>query len=99
MEAGVTMIDPSSVFLRADTAFEPDVTIEPNVVFGDGVRVARGAVIRAFSHLDGCAVGPDCIVGPFARLRPGTVLDHDVHIGNFVEVKAPPLAPASRRAT
>jgi bifunctional UDP-N-acetylglucosamine pyrophosphorylase/glucosamine-1-phosphate N-acetyltransferase len=92
MEAGVTMIDPSSVFLRADTAFEPDVTIEPNVVFGDGVKVARGAVIRAFSHLDGCEVGPDCIVGPFARLRPGTVLERDVHIGNFVEVKASTLA-------
>jgi bifunctional UDP-N-acetylglucosamine pyrophosphorylase/glucosamine-1-phosphate N-acetyltransferase len=91
MEAGVTMTDPSSVFLRADTAFEPDVTIEPNVVFGDGVRVARGAVIRAFSHLDGCSVGPDCVVGPFARLRPGTTLDHDVHIGNFVEVKASSL--------
>lgn len=91
MEAGVTMIDPSSVFLRADTAFEPDVTIEPNVVFGDGVTVARGAMIRAFSHLDGCAVGPNCIVGPFARLRPGTVLERDVHIGNFVEVKATTL--------
>jgi bifunctional UDP-N-acetylglucosamine pyrophosphorylase/glucosamine-1-phosphate N-acetyltransferase len=93
MEAGVTMIDPSSVFLRADTAFEPDVTIEPNVVFGDGVKVARGSLIRAFSHLDGCAVGPDCSVGPFARLRPGTVLERDVHIGNFVEVKATTLGP------
>ena len=91
MEAGVTMIDPSSVFLRADTAFEPDVTIEPNVVFGDGVKVARGAVIRAFSHLDGCTVGPDCTVGPYARLRPGTVLERDVHVGNFVEVKAATL--------
>jgi bifunctional UDP-N-acetylglucosamine pyrophosphorylase / glucosamine-1-phosphate N-acetyltransferase len=91
MEAGVTMIDPSSVFLRADTVFEPDVTIEPNVVFGDRVRVARGSVIRAFSHLDGCEVGPNCLVGPFARLRPGTVLERDVHIGNFVEVKASAL--------
>jgi len=45
-------------------------------------------VIRAFSHLDGCDVGPDCSIGPFARLRPGTVLRRDVHIGNFVEVKA-----------
>jgi bifunctional UDP-N-acetylglucosamine pyrophosphorylase/glucosamine-1-phosphate N-acetyltransferase len=88
MDAGVTMIDPSSVFLRADTEFEPDVTIEPNVVFGDRVKVARGSVIRAFSHLDGCEVGPDCIVGPFARLRPGTVLERDVHVGNFVELKA-----------
>jgi bifunctional UDP-N-acetylglucosamine pyrophosphorylase/glucosamine-1-phosphate N-acetyltransferase len=92
MEAGVTMVDPSSVFLRADTQFEPDVTIEPNVVFGDRVKVARGAVIRAFSHLDGCVIGPDCIIGPFARLRPDTVLEHDVHIGNFVEVKATSLA-------
>jgi bifunctional UDP-N-acetylglucosamine pyrophosphorylase/glucosamine-1-phosphate N-acetyltransferase len=91
MEAGVTMIDPFSVFLRADTQFETDVTVEPNVVFGDGVKVARGAVIRAFSHLDGCEVGPDCIVGPFARLRPGTVLERDVHVGNFVEVKAATL--------
>jgi bifunctional UDP-N-acetylglucosamine pyrophosphorylase/glucosamine-1-phosphate N-acetyltransferase len=91
MEAGVTMTDPASVFLRADTEFEPDVTLEPNVVFGDGVKVARGAVIRAFSHLEGCEVGPDCIVGPFARLRPGTVLHHDVHVGNFVEVKASTL--------
>ena len=55
------------------------------------MTVARGAVIRAFSHLEGCAVGPDCVVGPFARLRPGTVLERDVHIGNFVEVKAATL--------
>jgi bifunctional UDP-N-acetylglucosamine pyrophosphorylase/glucosamine-1-phosphate N-acetyltransferase len=92
MDAGVTMIDPASVFLRADTRFEPDVTIEPNVVFGDGVKVARGTVIRAFSHLDGCEIGPDCIVGPHARLRPGTILQRGVHIGNFVEVKAATLA-------
>ena len=91
MEAGVTMIDPSSVFLRADTEFEPDVTLEPNVVFGDRVKVARGAFIRAFSHLDDCVVGPDCIVGPHARLRPGAVLERGVHVGNFVEVKASTL--------
>jgi bifunctional UDP-N-acetylglucosamine pyrophosphorylase/glucosamine-1-phosphate N-acetyltransferase len=92
MDAGVTMIDPGSVFLQADTAFEPDVTIEPNVVFGPGVSVAGGVLIRAHSHLEGCTIGRDCIVGPFARIRSGTVLDHDVHIGNFVEVKASTLA-------
>jgi bifunctional UDP-N-acetylglucosamine pyrophosphorylase/glucosamine-1-phosphate N-acetyltransferase len=48
-------------------------------------------VIRAHSHLDGCEIGPDCVVGPFARLRPGAVLEHDVHVGNFVEVKATTL--------
>jgi bifunctional UDP-N-acetylglucosamine pyrophosphorylase/glucosamine-1-phosphate N-acetyltransferase len=88
MDAGVTMIDPGSVFLCADTEFAPDVTVGPNVVFGPGVKVASGAEIRAFSHLEGCSIGPGCIVGPFARLRPGTVLGTDVHIGNFVELKA-----------
>ncbi|HTW71774.1 MAG TPA: bifunctional UDP-N-acetylglucosamine diphosphorylase/glucosamine-1-phosphate N-acetyltransferase GlmU [Acetobacteraceae bacterium] len=92
MDAGVTMIDPGSVFLCADTRLGPDVTIEPNVVFGPGVSVASGAQIRAFSHLEGCSIGPGCIIGPHARLRPGTELEANVHIGNFVEVKAAHLA-------
>jgi bifunctional UDP-N-acetylglucosamine pyrophosphorylase/glucosamine-1-phosphate N-acetyltransferase len=88
MDAGVTMIDPGSVFLCADTELAPDVTIEPNVMFGPGVKVATGALIRAFTHLEGSVIGPDCIVGPHARLRPGAQLAEAVHIGNFVEVKA-----------
>jgi bifunctional UDP-N-acetylglucosamine pyrophosphorylase/glucosamine-1-phosphate N-acetyltransferase len=92
MEAGVTMTDPSSVFLSADTSLAPDVTIEPNVFFGPGVTVAGGATIRAFSHIEGASIGPGSIIGPFARLRPGAVLDRDVHVGNFVEVKASHLA-------
>ena len=91
MDAGVTMTDPGSVFLCTDTQLAPDVTIEPNVMFGPGVRVASGAMIRAFSHLEGCIVGPDCIVGPYARLRPGAELCEQVHVGNFVEVKAAKL--------
>jgi bifunctional UDP-N-acetylglucosamine pyrophosphorylase / glucosamine-1-phosphate N-acetyltransferase len=91
MDSGVTMIDPGSVFLCADTELAPDVTVGPNVVFGPGVRVASGAEILAFSHLAGCTIGAGCIVGPFARLRPGTVLGTDVHIGNFVELKAAQL--------
>jgi bifunctional UDP-N-acetylglucosamine pyrophosphorylase/glucosamine-1-phosphate N-acetyltransferase len=88
MDGGVTMIDPSSVFLCADTRLAPDVTIEPNVVFGPGVTVACNVVIRAFSHIEGTTIGPHSVVGPFARLRPGTALDSDVHVGNFVEIKA-----------
>jgi bifunctional UDP-N-acetylglucosamine pyrophosphorylase/glucosamine-1-phosphate N-acetyltransferase len=87
LEAGVTMIAPETVFLSADTKFGKDVTIEPNVVFGPGVSVEDGAVIRAFSHLEGAHVGKGARVGPFARLRPGADLGPDVHIGNFVEVK------------
>ncbi len=96
LEGGVTMTDPASVFLAADTVLESDVTIGPNVVFGPGVAVAAGAEIRAFSHLEGCSVGPGCIVGPFARLRPGTVLAAGVHVGNFVELKAASLAAGAK---
>jgi bifunctional UDP-N-acetylglucosamine pyrophosphorylase/glucosamine-1-phosphate N-acetyltransferase len=60
-------------------------------MFGPGVKIASGALIRAFSHLEGCVVGPDCIVGPHARLRPGAELGEAVHVGNFVEVKAAKL--------
>ena len=88
MEAGVTMVAPETVFLSTDTKFGNDVTIEPNVVFGLGVTVDDGAVIRAFSHLEGAHVGKGARVGPYARLRPGAELGADVHIGNFVEVKA-----------
>jgi bifunctional UDP-N-acetylglucosamine pyrophosphorylase/glucosamine-1-phosphate N-acetyltransferase len=87
MDAGVSMTDPASVFLCADTILSPDVTIGPNVVFGPGVVVAERAEIRAFSHLEGCTIGAGSVVGPFARLRPGAVLGTDVHVGNFVEVK------------
>ena len=88
MEAGVTMVAPDTVFLSTDTQFGKDVTIEPNVVFGPGVHVEDGVVIRSFSHIEGAHVGKGARVGPFARLRPGAALGVDVHIGNFVEVKA-----------
>jgi bifunctional UDP-N-acetylglucosamine pyrophosphorylase / glucosamine-1-phosphate N-acetyltransferase len=92
LDAGVTMTDPSSVFLSADTRLSPDVTIEPNVFFGPGVSVASNVLIRAFSHLEGAHIGPGSMIGPFARLRPGAHLESNVHVGNFVEIKASTLA-------
>jgi bifunctional UDP-N-acetylglucosamine pyrophosphorylase/glucosamine-1-phosphate N-acetyltransferase len=92
MDAGVTMIDPSSVFLSFDTRLSADVTIEPNVFFGSNVTVASNVTIRAFSHIEGADIGPGSVIGPFARLRPGAKLDRDVHVGNFVEIKASHLA-------
>ena len=71
MEAGVTMIDPSSVFLSADTQLAADVTIEPNVFFGPGVTVARNATIRAFSHLEGADIGPGCDHRPVRAAAAG----------------------------
>lgn len=88
MLSGVTMIDPSSVYLSMDTVLARDVTIEPGVYFGPGVSVAEGAVIHAWSHLEGAKVGRGASVGPFARLRPGANLAESVKVGNFVEVKS-----------
>jgi len=87
MAEGVTLTAPETVFFSWDTRIGRDVLIEPNVVFGEGVKVDDGARIRAFSHLEDADVGAGCEVGPYARLRPGTVLSKGARIGNFVEVK------------
>jgi bifunctional UDP-N-acetylglucosamine pyrophosphorylase/glucosamine-1-phosphate N-acetyltransferase len=72
------------------------VTVEPNVVFGPGVRVADGATIRAFSHIEGASIGAGCEVGPYARLRPGAVLEDKAKVGNFVEVKKAVLGKGAK---
>ncbi len=96
MAAGVSLIDPASVWFAADTVVGRDVTIEPHVVFGPGVTIADGAIIHAFSHIEGAVIGPDCEVGPFARLRPGAVMEAGSKIGNFVEMKKTRLGPGAK---
>jgi bifunctional UDP-N-acetylglucosamine pyrophosphorylase/glucosamine-1-phosphate N-acetyltransferase len=96
MDSGVTLVAPETVYLSADTRLGRDVVVEPNVTFGPGVTVAEGACIRSFSHLEGAVVGTGAIIGPFARLRPGAVLDDAVHVGNFVEVKAARLGAGAK---
>ena len=88
MTNGVTMIDPDSIFMSADTTFGRDVLIEPHVYFGPGVHISDGVHIRAFSHLEGATVASGAIIGPYARLRPGADIGAEARIGNFVEVKA-----------
>ena len=87
MEEGVSMAAPDTVHLSHDTQIAGGAVIEPYVVFGPGVTIEGGAVIRAFSHLEGCIVRPGAIIGPYARLRVGADIGEDAHIGNFVEVK------------
>jgi bifunctional UDP-N-acetylglucosamine pyrophosphorylase/glucosamine-1-phosphate N-acetyltransferase len=87
MADGVTLPAPETVFLAHDTRIAGGAVIEPYVVFGPGVTVEAGAVIRAFSHLEGCRVRAGALIGPYARLRPGADIGEDAHIGNFVEVK------------
>jgi bifunctional UDP-N-acetylglucosamine pyrophosphorylase/glucosamine-1-phosphate N-acetyltransferase len=87
MADGATLIAPETVWFAWDTVLGRDVTIEPNVVFGPGVRVADGVTIHAFSSLTGATLETGVEVGPYARLRPGAVLKAGAKIGNFVEVK------------
>ncbi|WP_333714135.1 bifunctional UDP-N-acetylglucosamine diphosphorylase/glucosamine-1-phosphate N-acetyltransferase GlmU [Yoonia sp.] len=87
MADGVTLTAPETVYFAHDTVIGRDSTVEPNVVFGPGVTIESGAMIRAFSHLEGCHVSRGAVVGPFARLRPGAELAENVKVGNFVEIK------------
>ena len=96
MRDGATLTDPSTVTLSFDTVLGRDVIIEPHVVFGPGVEVGEGSLIRSFSHLEGALVGKNTVIGPFARLRPGAALSQDVHIGNFVEVKASEIGAGAK---
>jgi len=96
MAAGVTLIDPATVWFAHDTVVGRDVVIGPNVFFGPGVAVDDGAVIHAFSHLEGARVGANAEVGPYARLRPGAQLGEKSKVGNFVEVKKAKLGRGAK---
>ncbi len=93
---GATLIAPETVYFGHDTQIASDVTIEPHVVFGAGVTVESGTRIKAFSHLEGAIVGKDVIMGPYARLRPDTVLKDGVKLGNFVEIKKSTIGKGSK---
>ena len=87
MENGATLTAPETVFFALNTLLGADVTVEPNVVFGLGVSIENGALIRAFSHLEGCHVSEGAVIGPYARLRPGAEIGAHGKVGNFVEIK------------
>jgi bifunctional UDP-N-acetylglucosamine pyrophosphorylase / glucosamine-1-phosphate N-acetyltransferase len=87
MAEGATLTAPETVFLSFDARIGRDVLIEPHVVIGPGCSIEDGAVIRAFSHLEGARVAGGAIVGPYARLRPGADIAAKARIGNFVEIK------------
>ena len=87
LKAGVTMHDPSTVYLSEDTKIGKNVTIHPFVVIGKNVKILNGAEIYSFSHLEDCKIGKSTSIGPYARIRPGTQINDQTKVGNFVEVK------------
>lgn len=87
MKDGVQMIAPETVFLSKDTTFGKNVKIEPYVVIASKVKIGNDVVIRSFSHIEGAIIKNKVFIGPYARIRPGTVLENNSKVGNFVETK------------
>jgi bifunctional UDP-N-acetylglucosamine pyrophosphorylase/glucosamine-1-phosphate N-acetyltransferase len=84
---GVNLIAPETIFLSKDTLFGKNVTVEPYVVFGPKVKIGDNSYIKSFSHLEGAKIEKNVVVGPYARLREGTILRNNTKVGNFVETK------------
>ena len=87
IKSGVKMIGPETIFFSGDTKIGKNVTINPYVVIGPKVKIGNNVIINSFSHLEDCKIMNKVEVGPYARLRPGTILEEGSKIGNFVEVK------------
>ena len=87
LKQGVKMVGPETIFFSKDTKIGKNVTIEPYVVFGPKVKIGSNVVIKSFSHLEDCNIMNKVEIGPYARIRPKTILKEGSKIGNFVEVK------------
>jgi bifunctional UDP-N-acetylglucosamine pyrophosphorylase/glucosamine-1-phosphate N-acetyltransferase len=84
---GVKLLNPESVYFAHNTEIEPDVLIEQNVVIKKNVKIKAGSVIKAFSYLEDCEIMQNVEIGPFARIRGGSIFMPNSDIGNFVEIK------------
>ena len=93
---GVKMVGAETIYFSKDTKIGKNVTIEPFVVFGTKVKIGNNVIIKSFSHLEKCKVKNNVHVGPYARIRPGTVLNEGSKVGNFVEIKKSTLGRKSK---
>ena len=96
LNKGVNLIAPETIFLSKDTKFGRNVTIEPYVVIGFKVKIGNNVIIKSFSHIEGTKMESNVVVGPYARLRPGTILKIGAKIGNFVETKKSKIGKNSK---
>ena len=87
IKLGVKMLGPETIFFSKDTKIGNNVTIEPFVVIGSKVKIGNNVIIKSFSHLESCKIENKVEIGPYARIRPGTILKEGSKIGNFVEIK------------
>ena len=96
IKSGVKMIGPETIFFSKDTKIGKNVTINPYVVIGPKVIIGNNVIVNSFSHLDDCKIKNKVEVGPYARLRPGTILEEGSKIGNFVEIKKSTVGKKSK---
>ena len=87
LKLGVKMVGPETIYFSKDTKIGKNVIIEPYVVFGSKVKIGNNVTIKSFSHLENCKIENKVDIGPYARIRPGTILKEGSKIGNFVEIK------------
>ncbi len=87
LKSGVKMSGPDTIFFSEDTKIGKNVTIEPYVVFGKKVRIGNNVIIKSFSHIESCKIENKVEIGPYARIRPNSVLKEGSRVGNFVEIK------------
>jgi len=87
IKQGVKMNGPETIFFSKDTKIGKNVIIEPYVVIGPKVKIGSNVKINSFSHLENCKIENKVDIGPYARIRPGTILKEGSRIGNFVEIK------------
>jgi|TARA_B100001093_G_scaffold167297_1_gene159909 UDP-N-acetylglucosamine diphosphorylase/glucosamine-1-phosphate N-acetyltransferase len=96
LNKGVNLIAPETIFLSEDTTLGKNITIEPYVVIGLKVKIGNNVNIKSFSHIEGAIIENNVDVGPYARLRPGTILKSGSKIGNFVETKKSKIGKNSK---
>ena len=96
LKLGVKMSGPETIFFSNDTKIGKRVIIEPYVVIGSKVKIGNNVVIKSFSHLENCKIENSVEIGPYARIRPGTILKKGSRVGNFVEIKKSTLGQKSK---
>ena len=96
LKSGVKMIGPETIFFSNDTQIGKNVIIEPYVVIGSKVKIGNNVVIKSFSHLESCKIENKVEIGPYARIRPNTILKEGSKVGNFVEVKKSVIGKKSK---
>ena len=96
IKLGVKMSGPETIYFSKDTRIGKNVTIEPYVVFGPKVKIGNNVTIKSFSHMENCKIENKVDVGPYARIRPGTILKEGSKVGNFVEIKKSTIGKKSK---